>query len=128
MGRYVSIRGWLELDDELTNEVKSAIEQSPTQSENFGVSPEDAEFYIKGWTIPSDYINWTRYIFYGADIRLQGLKFMKSLLEKIAQIQLADGGDIDFVTGVFFIDDEGEDRLSLLWEIKEGQLIEISRK
>jgi hypothetical protein len=69
MGKYVSVRGWLECDEHTVNEVKK-IRDDFTASSNEGLLIEDKlELYQSGWTFPERQINWTAYVFYGADVR-----------------------------------------------------------
>lgn len=134
MGRFVSVRGWLELsgvNDELTLELlglKRVVESIISEAENYGLTVEEAEFYMQGWIFPEQHINWTKYIFYGADIRLQYLNFIKATLQGIAQtVRVIDGEYVDYIKGMVFVDDE-DSEVSLLWEIAEGQLMETPRQ
>ncbi|MBB4795980.1 hypothetical protein [Streptomyces nodosus] len=61
MGVYVSVRGWLECD-----ETQLAAAQEI-------ISSHTDEHYSSGWTTPRQRVNWTSYLFYGADIRESAL-------------------------------------------------------
>lgn len=77
-------------------------------------------------------------MFYGADIRIQGLRYFKRLLEELAAsvrtrdeayIQLFkdevsdEDEPVDYVTGVFYVDDE-DGELQLIWKLEKGKLVE----
>jgi hypothetical protein len=87
MGKYVSVRGWLECDENTVNEVKK-IRDDFTASSNQGLLDKDKlELYQSGWTFPDRQMNWTAYVFYGADLREYHLDFMKKQLSEMANIQ-----------------------------------------
>lgn len=119
MGKYVSVRGWLECDESTINEVKK-IRDDFTANYNEGLLDEDKlELYQSGWTFPERQINWTAYVFYGADIREYHLDFMKK--------QLSEMANIEDITGYFLIDDhDGE--YHLCWQISDNKIIESEQE
>ncbi|WP_366290584.1 hypothetical protein [Paenibacillus sp. AN1007] len=57
MGKYVSVRGWLECDENTVNEVKK-IRDDFIASSNEGLLEEDKlVLYQSGWTFPERQIN-----------------------------------------------------------------------
>src|SRR5262245_50412019 len=57
MGGYVSVRGWMECDETQLATVQEII------------SSHADDHYSNGWSTPRQQVNWTCYLFYGADIR-----------------------------------------------------------
>jgi hypothetical protein len=107
MGVFVSIRGWLECDEtQLTaiQEIISSHEDNP---------------YTNGWSSPRRHINWTHYIFYGADIRESALGWFTDQISEIAGIPASDD-DGDLVRGLFLASHEVDGATE--WQIREGRL------
>src|SRR5205823_1771330 len=50
--------------------------------------PEDsqARLYLKGWCWINDRINSTHYLFYGADVRIEGLDLFETVLDAIGAL------------------------------------------
>lgn len=141
MGNYVSVRGWLELDEDMIPQVQEIIGQAASNAEVFKITIQQAEFYKRGWVFPDKRINWTYYCFYGADIRIQHLDYLKTQLKAIAEnVQLRDEVYVDLfkdnvedernlldcVEGTFFVDDEDK-RISLIWSLSKGAFHESRR-
>ncbi len=127
MGHFTSIRGWLEVNEEMVVQVKAVIQETAQRE---GISSEETEylkFYNRGWVFPTDHINWTWFIFYGADIRSQHVDLLKAQITTIAgKVSTADQEFHDFPAGLFHVDDE-DGTLALRWELKDGHLQEIVR-
>ena len=127
MGYYVSVRGWLEIDKQMEPVIRRLIDLAQKKVSDFGLTSDEASLYLEGWIIPESYINWTKYIFYGADVRMEGMKFLKEHFKEIAEnVWLVDGEITDYVTGLFSIDDE-DGQISLFWKLGKGGLIEVNR-
>ncbi|MFK0256326.1 hypothetical protein [Streptomyces sp. NPDC090445] len=87
MGVYVAIRGWLECDEAQLAAVQEIV------------SSLADDHYSHGWSTPPQQVNWTHYIFYGADIRESALDWFVSQLREIARIPASDDyGDLWFFT------------------------------
>lgn len=82
MGYYYAVRGWLELDEDSFGKTTAFLK------ENQKSIPEESKLslYAKGWCWNEQPINWTRYVFYGADITEEGLDHFKETLKKISQL------------------------------------------
>jgi len=81
MAYYYSLRGWLEIEPENflpTIEVVKALQRRYEDHPKFSL-------YLKGWCWNETNINWTHYLFYGADVTEEGLKFFKDILSEIAE-------------------------------------------
>ena len=48
--------------------------------------------YLKGWCWSETHVNWTRYLFYGADVTEEGLTFFKNMLLILANTGLKLSG------------------------------------
>jgi hypothetical protein len=127
MGRYVSVRGWIEVDVDTLPRVKQLVQEFPNTPGDEILTPEQVRLYAQGWVIAEDGPNWTKYCFYGADIRQESLAYLLTQIRAIAQAVVeADERQREVAgryQGVFFVDDD-EDEISLVWYIKDGEIIE----
>ncbi len=127
MGYFYSVRGWLEINEEMELPLRQLIDLARDKNYGIEIALDKVEFYLKGWVIPQSYINWTKYVFYGADVRFEGVKFLKEHLQEIAKnVCSIDGEYTDYITGFFAIDDE-DGQISLFWKLQEGMLTETNR-
>lgn len=111
MGAYTSIRGWVEVQDKALADIRNVLARHEDRAADFELTREGAEFYNKGWIIPDEHINWTHYIFYGADIRTGAVKFILSQMSEIAATFMHDA-EIDddlgvFPTGIIHVQEDG---------------------
>lgn len=84
--------------------------------------------YNRGWQIPDGHINWTYYIFYGADIRIQQLDYIRDQIITLAHnIYEMDGEFTDYMEGVFDLKDD-EDTIFFTWKIEDGEFTEIKER
>jgi hypothetical protein len=128
MGTYVSIRGWIECSEEELPQIRSIISSFVNNADDYGLTRDGAEMYNKGWVIPDSHINWTHYIFYGADIRIQCLEYIKDQLKTLSkEVYEIDGKYTDYLYGIFHVDDE-EEKESYVWTICESNFYEKRRK
>ncbi|WP_328394956.1 hypothetical protein OHS70_07545 [Streptomyces sp. NBC_00390] len=107
MGTYVSIRGWLECDETQLAAVQEII------------SSHEDNHYTNGWGAPRQHVNWTHYIFYGADMRESALDWFTDQIREIARIPASDD-DGDLVQGLFLAGREGDGTTE--WQVRDGQL------
>jgi hypothetical protein len=83
MAYYYSLRGWLETNpDDFAIVTQKLVQLCQSY-------PEDSQFalYMKGWSWSNDQVNWTRYIFYGADVQAEGLDLIEAVLAAITGLQ-----------------------------------------
>lgn len=93
MGYYYNLRGWLEVDDADLPHVRSHIEtKQKTLNATSTEQDRTRALYMGGWVFPSNIINATSYVFYGADVRLIGVELMEIVLREIMAICLISGG------------------------------------
>lgn len=124
MGTYISIRGWIECPEEKIPLIKNIISSFVDKAANYGFGAEGAEMYNKGWVIPDEHINWTHYIFYGADIRVQRLNYIKDQLKALSKEVIKIDGDFTwYLNGVFHVDHE-EGNESYIWKLSESNFYE----
>jgi len=88
MAYYYSLRGWLEVEPE---NFSHTIEMLKSLQKQYEADPK-LSLYLKGWCWNEANINWTAYLFYGADVTEEGLKFFKSMLSLIAKSGLKLSG------------------------------------
>ncbi|MCQ8773100.1 hypothetical protein [Streptomyces telluris] len=105
MGTYISVRGWLECDDKQLAAIQEII------------SAHEDDHYSNGWSTPRRHINWTHYLFYGADVRESALDWFTDQITEIAQIPDTDGY---LVRGLFLATHEVTGTME--WQIRNGQL------
>jgi len=88
MAYYYSLRGWLEIEPENFSDVIGTLRKLHRQYE------KDAKLtlYLKGWCWGEAGVNWTRYLFYGADVTEDGLNFFRNMLSHIANTGLKLSG------------------------------------
>lgn len=107
MGIYVSVRGWLECDRHQLAAIKAII-----------AAHEDGH-YSGGWGTPRQHINWTHYIFYGADIRESAVGELLDQLREITRIPASDS-DGDRVSGLFLASHEIHGMSE--WQVRDGEV------
>jgi hypothetical protein len=67
-------------------------------------------------------------MFYGADIRIQQLDYIRDQIVALANnIYEIDGELTDYMEGVFDLKDD-EDAIFLTWKIKDGEFTEIKER
>ena len=107
MGAYVAIRGWLQCDDKQLALVRHVIDS-------------DQDRYNGGWAFPAQRINWTGYVFYGADIRDGAVDWFLDQLQQLATLPASDA-DNDRVRGLFLVSHEVEGMAQ--WKVRDGQVL-----
>lgn len=108
MGVYISIRGWLECDGTQLSAVEGVI------------SSHADGHYSHGWRMPRQQVNWTHYVFYGADIRASALSWFMDQLREIARIPASDD-DGDLVRGMFLASHEIDGATE--WQVRDGRVL-----
>jgi len=84
MAYYYSLRGWLEVEPDGFSQMVQVFQSLQQRCEK---DPK-LSLYLKGWCWSDTPINWTRYLFYGADVSEEGLRFFKEVLSQIAHCGL----------------------------------------
>ncbi len=120
MGRYASVRGWVECSFEIVPHLKNITTKYLEKYSEYSVNDDIVEAYIGAWKFPDNPLNWTAYIFYGADIRDRCLDFIKDQLIEMVNLEKD-------IIGIFYVDIEDTD-IEEIWHIKDGILKEIDRR
>ena len=119
MGKYVSIRGWFECEENDIEKIKEVCNFFGKKYSENDLSLEKRKMYQSGWSFPEKIINWTAYVFYGADIREYHSDFIKEQVVAIAKINHE-------IIGFFLIDDhDGETKIC--WQVFNGKLVETEQ-
>jgi hypothetical protein len=119
MARYYSVRGWLECAHEDIPKVHELISSYWATAAESPVFASSTDLYRGAWVFPETKINWTGFVYFGADIRAEFLDFVRDCLLLISRSNL----DVD---GYFHIDDEEQsDRRS--WQIEDHKFFETAR-
>ncbi|MCA1992261.1 MAG: hypothetical protein LDL41_09500 [Coleofasciculus sp. S288] len=88
MAYFYSIRGWLEVEPDKFSqaiEVIKSLQSSHLNNTKLGL-------YLQGWCWHETHVNWTRYLFYGADVTEEGLELFERTLYKLTAIGLNISG------------------------------------
>ena len=112
MAYYYSVRGWLEADSETFEAATRLIERRRQAA-----SDQQEALYLQGWTWSAAGVNWTRYLFYGADVQEDGLDLLRALLDELCALE----GELDGYLRV-----TGEDgQRNLDFEISDDAVSEV---
>ncbi|WP_437734317.1 hypothetical protein [Sorangium sp. So ce1335] len=112
MSYFYSVRGWLEISPDAFSDVIAIIS---TMRERWHGN-ERAQLYMNGWCWSSEPVNWTRYIFYGADVVEEGVGMLRCVISNMVSLGLD-------LSGYFHV--QGEDgKQSLILRIENDALIE----
>lgn len=112
MAYYYSLRGWIEVEPENFDSLIKAIKSWQAEY------PKDTKIglYLQGWCWQDSPINWTRYLFYGADVTEEGLKLFEDTLNKLKIMNLnlsgyfhAQGEDKE-KNFIYYIDEDNLNR------------------
>jgi hypothetical protein len=110
MAYFYSLRGWLEVAPEQFEtavKVLKSLRENQTNGTKFNL-------YAGGWCWNDAPINWTRYLFYGADVTADGLEWFRLTLEQLTDLHLE-------LTGYFHA--QGEDgENSFIYQVQEDVL------
>ncbi|MGK4008666.1 hypothetical protein WMF31_39025 [Sorangium sp. So ce1036] len=112
MSYFYSVRGWLEMSPEAFPDVISIIS---TMRVRWG-DDEKAQLYMKGWCWSGEPINWTRYVFYGADVTEEGLVMLRCVLSEMVLLGLD-------LSGYFHVQGEDGEKMAIL-RIEDDVLLE----
>ncbi|MER7197464.1 hypothetical protein CG723_44285 [Streptomyces sp. CB01635] len=108
MGVFVSIRGWLECDEQQLAAARQVI------------AHHSDGHYSGGWGFPDHHFNWTYYVFYGGDVRESAVNWFLDQLRCIAALPASDE-DGDRVLGLFVVSSEVAPQVE--WQVRGGSVI-----
>lgn len=110
MSYFFSLRGWLEVEPEKFETATQLIESLQNAYEK----DTKIGLYLQGWSWNKNSINWTSYIFYGADVTESGLKLFEDTLGKLIDKQLN-------LSGYFHAQGEDGER-NLVYRVTDDEL------
>lgn len=110
MAYFYSLRGWLEVEPDNFTSVIGAVkslQESHPKNTKLGL-------YLQGWCWRETSVNWTRYLFYGADVTDEGLELLENTLKKLIAMKLN-------VSGYFHAQGEDGER-NLIYKVTDDNL------
>jgi hypothetical protein len=116
MAYYYSLRGWLETEPNNLPQIINLIE---TMKRNYQEQPQKL-LYLQGWQWQAQRINWTTYIFYGADVTIEGLNLFEIILNQLTSLSLD-------LSGYFEAKGEDEEQ-TLTYKINDDLIKKITEK
>ncbi len=111
MAYYYTVRGWIEADAESYLSLKKSLQKKEQLHPNDDVY----QLYMKGWVLNEHEINWTRFMFYGADVTQKGIDLLYDIINDFINQKLG-------ISGYFQIQGEDELTCSVL-KISNDELI-----
>ncbi|HLO89492.1 MAG TPA: hypothetical protein VK203_31405 [Nostocaceae cyanobacterium] len=115
MSYYYSLRGWLEVSPEdftkIVEKLKS-LQVSYLEDQKLGL-------YMKGWCWYETPINWSGYLFYGAEVSIEGLDLLENVLKNITSMNLQ-------VSGYFHAQGEDGEKNFVYKVVDDGLTVEPS--
>lgn len=115
MGKFVSVSGSLICNDNQFDLIKKII--SSYDNSRLTLSKEEINLYNSGWLFNHNEFNWSRYIFYGGDIKESGVDYIKSQVnEIITKLKLLDSEEDREIEGIFYFNPEDNDKY-LIWKL-----------
>jgi hypothetical protein len=113
MSFFYLVRGWLELNDELMEQVQIII-----------ATNEDQSPYIDSWCFPQSGGGFSHFAFFGCTVRDSSLNQVKRQIQRIASTAVSQDGEyVDYVDGVFYVTPE-DDACEVIWRCKDSHLTE----
>ncbi|MEV6839712.1 hypothetical protein AB0N17_35325 [Streptomyces sp. NPDC051133] len=109
MGVFVSIRGWLECDDQQLAQVKEIVE-----------ADDPDRTYSGGWAFPPRQYNFVNWVFFGAQMRAQSVDWFLEVLRRVARIPASDA-DNDLITGLLLVSHEVDGMSE--WQVRDGIVV-----
>lgn len=104
MTTYLSLRGWVECDEQHLEEIRKTLVDNQNKIDGFSLNSEQANLYFKGWRFPEHSAGWQTYVFFGADIKSDALDYI------IAQFEAVTVIDSELTGYLFVSDDEGVEK------------------
>jgi hypothetical protein len=110
MSYFYGLRGWLEIDEDDFLSITSLLENLQS---NHSITTKTG-LYLQGWNWSNPIINWTKYIFYGADVTEEGLTLFEDTISKLLALNLNLDG---------YFEAEGEDKeVTIVYRIMDNIL------
>lgn len=110
MAYFYSLRGWLELEEEQFEQAIALVKSLQLSHEK----DTKAGLYLQGWCWGESPVNWTRYLFYGADVTAEGLELFEDTLFKLREM------DLD-LSGYFHAEGEDSEK-KVIYEVIDSEV------
>lgn len=111
LGYYIDLRGWLEVGVGDEAAVEQRLREARTQREAAGGWPAT---YMNGWCWSGAQFNFRRYLFYGGQVRFEGLDVFEQVLRELLGLGLHLSG---------FFHAQGEDnQISVAYKVVYDRL------
>ncbi|WP_146138290.1 hypothetical protein [Chamaesiphon polymorphus] len=120
MATFISVRGWLATEFELIESFKAIACKFELMHNKYLLTKEQAQLYQKGWLFPHQRINWSSYIFFGADLKFGAEEYIKDQIMEMMEIS-------EEIEGLFYFDDDAC-ILSYKWEISDSKITVKNRE
>lgn len=123
----LDIRGWLEIREELTEELERFLDQPLCINHESKPDEEDLIFIHKGWSthlVNKGNSYFFSYLYYGGNIYEDCLPYFLAVVAHLAdEFNYWDGPMRVYPTGEFVIE-EGEGEWIRRWKVEDGKLTE----
>lgn len=110
MAYFYSVRGWLEAEPDNFASVIDVVKSLQASYSN----DTKITLYLQGWCWKEQPINWTQYLFYGADVTEDGLELFEDTLNKLIGMKLN-------LSGYFHAQGEDGER-NLIYKVTDDNL------
>lgn len=119
MGVWVSVRGWIECNNEQWPVVTSEVD-------NF--HKHTLPLLADSWSLQSKGGGYSRFAFFGCTLRESEVEGLKNLLQHLSTISSRDGECIDFLYGLFTVSHElSGDHEGFFWVMRSGRFTECEK-
>lgn len=117
MANYITIKGWLQCEYEQVETIRKNMQTCIKDCGLYAMNNEQVTCYSSAWVFPQKPLNWSAFIFFGADIKNYAVSFVKYQVES-ALIN-------DEITGYFELEYEFEDLdKKTVWRIERKKIEE----
>lgn len=119
MARFALVRGWIECEFESTPAMRARAAAWAARGAEYGLAPDQARLYARGWVFPEAPLNYVSLVFYGADVRSAALGFVRAMVGDVAGVE-------EDASGLLFVDaDDGQEQL--VWHVAGSDVSEEAR-
>ena len=110
MAYFYALRGWLEVEPDNFSKIIEVVQSLQSSY------PKDTKqgLYLQGWCWRETPINWTHYLFYGADVTDEGIDLFENTLHKLTAMGLN-------LSGYFHAQGEDGER-NLIYQVTDDTL------
>lgn len=100
MGVYVSVRGWIEANNEQLTLIRAIIDRDE----------DEIGHYRDSWCFPTSGGGFSRFVFFGCTVRESAVDRLRSQVRRIAEtVKSQDDLYVDYVVGEFLLEHESHE-------------------